>query len=372
MIDAMFSSGSYDLPVKFDAKATRGDLKRGIAGLLTSYIADLEANGASRDVVNAVTSFRRSCSYVLSNYLKGIHSNAFDNFTKGLGYLGIENSSLLSADLGDEVLYRGRVNQVLTDFGEDEMLHIPLNKRGIVTSQRYSFPGLPCLYLASSAYTCWMELGRPSFDEFQVAGLRPLNPAAKVIDLSRVPQQLGSIKDEPWFSVDEYLLYWPLMAVCSIKTDGKGNPFRPEYIFPQFFLEYIQRNKSEHVGIRYASIRCERQMEGDWHTFTNYVFPTSSDSASRTLDPKLTGLFKIIGNRSGKELQVLTALLQAEGSRNGTGATKTQLDGLRDRLGERSLLTSDGKQYPYATSMFGLIELALLCDNFDFEDEALQ
>lgn len=105
MIDPMFSAGKYDLPIQFNTKATKGDLKKDIAALLTSYIKDLEANGASAEVVSGVTNFRRSCSYVLSNYLRGIHSNAFDDFTKGLAYLGIENSSLLSARLGKEVLF---------------------------------------------------------------------------------------------------------------------------------------------------------------------------------------------------------------------------------------------------------------------------
>ena len=64
------------------------------------------------------------------------------------------------------------------------------------------------------------------------------------------------------------------------------------------------------------------------------------------------------------------------GSSAGTSAnTRTsskalKLDKLRSRLGERSLFTSDGKQYPYATSMLGLIELALLCEDFDFGEEA--
>ena len=54
-----------------------------------------------------------------------------------------------------------------------------------------------------------------------------------------------------------------------------------------------------------------------------------------------------------------------------TSSKALKLDKLRSRLGERSLFTSDGKQYPYA-SMFGLIELALLCEDFDFGEEASQ
>ena len=77
------------------------------------------------------------------------------------------------------------------------MFHIGLNNRSLVDSQRYSFPGLPCLYLASSAYTCWMELGRPSFDSFQVAMFTPKDTAASVIDLSRFPSNWTTSATSP-------------------------------------------------------------------------------------------------------------------------------------------------------------------------------
>ena len=45
-----------------------------------------------------------------------------------------------------------------------DIFHVPFEKRGSIKSNRYSIPGLPCLYLGTSLYTCWEEMNRPNFD----------------------------------------------------------------------------------------------------------------------------------------------------------------------------------------------------------------
>ena len=52
------------------------------------------------------------------------------------------------------------------------MFHIKYSLRSKVKTQRFSFPGLPCLYLGASSYVCWLELNRPAFDKFQVATIK--------------------------------------------------------------------------------------------------------------------------------------------------------------------------------------------------------
>lgn len=369
MLDALFSDGKYDIPIVFE----KDDMKGGISSLLGSYIKDLKTVGASPGVVGRVQSFRKSCAAVLRNYLRGIHSRAYVNFTNAVSRLGIDNSPLLSAPLEDKWFFRGRINTSNEDdFSEREMFHIPPDKRGIVTSQRYSFPGLPCLYLGSSAYTCWMEMGRPQFDVFQVALLRLRDEKAKIIDLSRIPQQLHTFKDREWFSEDEYLLYWPLLAVCSIKARHEEDAFKPEYIFPQFFLEYIQKNSNKHVGIRYASIKCERQLRDDRRTFTNYVFPTSTGNMTDDTDAKLSSLFEFYCNRSGSELSILTPMLGREGVKTRDEDEESPQDVYATDIRKGMLYTSDGKEYPYSLSQFGLIELALRCRDYHFDEDGVR
>lgn len=41
-----------------------------------------------------------------------------------------------------------------------------------IGSQRFSVPGVPCLYLGKSVYTCWRELGQPNDSEFYVSRAR--------------------------------------------------------------------------------------------------------------------------------------------------------------------------------------------------------
>lgn len=260
------------------------------------------------------------------------------------------------------------------------MYHIPLNKRRIVNTQRYSFPGLPCLYLCSSVYTCWVETNRPSFDSFQVAALK-VNENVKnktLLDLSNIPQRLDSLKEEESFNIDEYLLYWPLLAVCSIKVSDESVPFKPEYIFPQFVLEYILENKLDYIGIKYASIKtfsiCEKQYEEDRRTYINYVFPTHSNEMKDVLDNELQNMFNIVKNKSGKELEIMTSMIrpicdgypvsvikEGEESNNKIREFKKQYDDVK-------LYTSDGMPYPYSRSEFGIIEIALNLNDFDFDD----
>ena len=50
--------------------------------------------------------------------------------------------------------FRGRKERVEKC---QEMLHIPLNQRDKVTTQRFSVPGTPCLYLGTSSYNIWRD-----------------------------------------------------------------------------------------------------------------------------------------------------------------------------------------------------------------------
>ena len=376
-IDSIFSKTEYQLPIVFKSD----DFKTEVNRLITNYIDELSKVNADTSVIEKIKKFRASCSYTLTNYLKGIHSNAFDNFEKALGHLEIEDSMLLSSTLGADILFRGRANKDDEDYDDDQMYHIPLNKRGIITTQRYSFPGLPCLYAGASVYTCWVEMNRPSFDKFQVATLAPSEETQKmkVYDLCNIPQRLNELKLQSWFVENEYLCYWPLMAICSIKCNHDNNAFKPEYIFPQFLLEHIMKGKKseEYVGIKYASIKtasiCQRQFEEDWHTYVNYVFPSRSDSMSEKKCEVLNDRFKITHNRSGRELQVLADMLGRDQARTKFESfdphVEPQQDILFNSLNGRRIYTHDGNPYSYALSTYGLTEVAIQIDGFDNLEE---
>lgn len=102
MLENMFASGKYDLPIVLK----KGDAKRRVFDTLSSYISDLNAHGARKEIIDQVRSFRRSCSFTLSNCFKGIHSRAYENFSNAVERLGIGASPLLSSTLGNDPLFR--------------------------------------------------------------------------------------------------------------------------------------------------------------------------------------------------------------------------------------------------------------------------
>lgn len=52
------------------------------------------------------------------------------------------------------------------------MLHIPFNKRELIKTQRFSISGVPCLYLGTTSYVCWLEMNKPRDSEFNVSSYK--------------------------------------------------------------------------------------------------------------------------------------------------------------------------------------------------------
>src|SRR5205823_638449 len=78
---------------------------------------------------------------------------------------GIDQSALGS-------LFRMRIGSAAGRHQLGDLFHIPFNSRHLITNQRYSFPGLPCLYLGQSLYVCWEELGRPDLNGVVISRFR--------------------------------------------------------------------------------------------------------------------------------------------------------------------------------------------------------
>ena len=76
--------------------------------------------------------------------------------------------------------YRARVSA--NKLTAKEMFHIPFNKREIISTQRFSVPGVPCLYLSTTSFGTWLELGMPEPEVFQVSEYS-LPSSIKVLNL---------------------------------------------------------------------------------------------------------------------------------------------------------------------------------------------
>lgn len=264
--------------------------------------------------------------------------------------------------MGNDLLYRGRINSSYQMFKSEDMVHIPLDSRYLVQTQRFSFPGLPCFYAGASVYSCWNELNKPTIDSFQIASFQPdtLMQEKLLLNLSKVPT--NKMKTD-----ENYYYYWPLLALCSIKVRHEDAHFKPEYIFPQYLLEYIQSRNSDIVGIKYASIKVlevsEKQIEEDWHTYVNYVFPTQSDSCFSKLDERITNSFRLVKNRSGKEIQIIRDYI----NRESTKLTWQTIGGndekaFDDIMKDRRIVLEGGEAISYIDTIFGITEKALNMD----------
>lgn len=207
--------------------------------------------------------------------------------------------------------------------GKDEfdrlgIFHIPLDKRELIKSYRYSIPGYPCLYLSSGVEMCWFESGMPK--EFSYARFfLESNDERKVnlIDFTIDPVDLVSSVNNSYHNnpedkerIDEflvkYLVLFPLRVACSLEVANRDVPFIVEYIFPQQLLLWVRGNDA-YDGIAYrTSSSIEHARE--WN-YINLVMPAKNieDKYCKHLNelftvtkPVKVELSNIIKNRESK------------------------------------------------------------------------
>lgn len=319
----LLKNNIFSIPIMY----SKGECEDIIDNRLSEYNDFLVTNNIGSVVTHEkINKFRTCIKKMYKEYYLGHQNKAYELFKEAFEYASGAKGPVKTV-LPKEPLYRARVNSDNKDYENSEMFHIRFDLRSKVATQRYSFPGLPCLYLGASSYVCWLELNRPDFSQFQVAELfqRHNDKEYKIIDLCIHPlafynellNREKNIKTEHEdLSLDDYLVWWPVMAVCSVAVKNEDDPFKPEYIFPQFVLQYfLEDNIDDNVGIKYMSIKAGRismkQYETDYRTYTNYVIPVKSLTNNKNgLCRVLTEQFEIKNNVSGKEFQLISGMMQ--------------------------------------------------------------
>ena len=183
---------------------------------------------------------------IIRNQYNGMHSTAFTSFNN---LLGIEEENDVVSRLiitripaNSKSFYRMRKIENRKNVPYQEMFHIPFDKRGIITTQRYSTPGYPCLYLGESIYACWEELGRPLMGESMVSRFI-CDTELRLVDL-RTPTFNDWSKN-----FEKYILFFPIIIACSFKVESENNHFKPEYIITQLIMEtIIKYNRNSKTG----------------------------------------------------------------------------------------------------------------------------
>lgn len=213
---------------------------------------------------------------IVDEYFSGKPANAFklfDDFFTKTGYLNYFSTVTYPPNTS---FYRIRKAHGSYPLNRKELFHIPFDKLERVTTQRFSIPGYPALYLGNSIYLCWEELNRPNLFETQCMQFRN-GIQLKVLDLDwteyHMQLHLGGIDDN---KLVDYGILWPLFALCYMIVP-KANvdlPFKGEYIFPQLVMQFLQNQKGWPVyAIRYPSSKAKYDTKQSLNRYHNIVMP---------------------------------------------------------------------------------------------------
>ncbi|MFN0291198.1 RES domain-containing protein [Pedobacter helvus] len=241
----------------------------------------------------------------------------------------------------DTNFYRMRYHRENYPLDNENFFHIPYQLRGMVSTQRFSIPGFPSLYLGNSVYVCWEELKRPNINNFQVARLKSLSELS-VIDLSP-PDESASSRD-----LYRYLMTWPLVVSCSVKVRNHEDSFKAEYIIPQLLLQWV-RETQQVDGIAYQTTNIDYSSTLSKGKFTNFVLPVREN--------KIRGYCGVLRNKFGITSPVSVQLNQlADGSGSYT-YLQTELENLNPNIERIEFIK--GSRGIYGMSILGSLERKL-------------
>ena len=167
------------------------------------------------------------------------------------------------------MIYRAR-----TEFGLSQvkdLFHVPFSLRHKVSTERFSIPGYPALYLSGSVYSCWKELGCPDLSKLSISQFHIMD--VECIDLTYPLIFLWPEKDKLW-SYYSFFMFFPLIIASSINVLQDG-VFKPEYIIPQLFTQVMKTVYGNHIfGIKFMSTKIPKNGGIGNEYYHNIIIPT--------------------------------------------------------------------------------------------------
>lgn len=152
----------------------------------------------------------------------------------------------------------------------EEMLHIPLNKRGLVRTQRFSIAGIPCLYLGTTSYVCWLELEKPNDNNFYVSSYKFNNEGKKlkILNLAISEGIINGVFNRGMDKEDsmnkamqlDFLKIWPLVCATSFNVKNGQDGFRSEYMISQLIMQLLKEWSID--GVAYISKKIKDDYDG--------------------------------------------------------------------------------------------------------------
>ncbi|WP_371973106.1 hypothetical protein ACB496_16875 [Lelliottia nimipressuralis] len=240
-----------------------------------------------------ITSFAEKIVETLTLYLQGNIREAYSTFDYALTRTKMNKHVFnmtrpLSKICNSETpLFRvRRSDNVLKE--RKELFHIPFENRHLVGAMRFSVSGLPCLYLGSSIFVCWQEMGKPDFDKLYISSFKTddESPDLKILDLGysltsavrTTPMDYSFLWEEEDLEFEEEdeiennsntpllnkiiskLIAWPLVLACNYSKTHINANFHKEYIIPNLLMQWISSNRNKNIsGISYRSTKILNQ-----------------------------------------------------------------------------------------------------------------
>lgn len=237
--------------------------------MLFNLVSEIESNGAEKQIVDATRDYVEKITRSIELYYQGnlvdaqlLVNEMITEFGEVAPAVTDINGSIAfpggGPDYSEVQFFRARLSENVVEFSANEMLHIPFNMRHVVKSERFSIPGLPCLYLGNSSYVCWVEMGCPADHRFNVAPVI-LDNSQKVLNLTVTISSLYAFKEEVHNMSEEEadkhvidLLRLMILTFCTSYKVTEGNRnFKSEYIMPQMIM--LACKSSNLDGITYYS-----------------------------------------------------------------------------------------------------------------------
>ena len=193
---------SYQLPISKGKQSAKVFLKQYFEKYINSFKDALERNDdcdlpeeCYEYIASKLPMLEELCDDILKVYdyydsgkMAELYSHFSEMMTKIEPLLSVKKIGN-TGSWSSKKYYRIRAGK--EDYDRKDMFHIPMDKRHLIKSYRYSIPGYPCLYLASGQELCWFECGMPK--EFSYAGFVlhwDDDQTVKIIDFSILPKDV--------------------------------------------------------------------------------------------------------------------------------------------------------------------------------------
>lgn len=230
-----------------------------------------------------------------------------------------------------QCFYRVRTSSEHKILERKDLFHIPFELRNKISTQRFSIPGFPCLYLGNTVYICWEELNRPNFHDIQVAKFENKSEI-NLYNLSYEQYNIQKLITQNLTDNDliNLLLAYPIIAACSIQVpqNRQLDPFKPEYLIPQIVLQTLMEQKDTNsIGIVYSSTKIYKEESKNEGNFENFILPTTSEVRAKGYCTDLTKLFNMTSVVAGWPVDFVSSY-NTENNSCSFEVVKLDLDGI--------------------------------------------